>query len=249
MLAIGGSGTGIHRVTLSGRFPFRLTATEASVSFGDVAFEAGQWRRLVHYAEVFGNRSIENWSLEKATSRAKDEVLAAMVMARQAKEKYVAIADYIKNFKAKTVLVLGDYDSSGHSRLRCIKHALMKLGYEPLLIKDIPDHPHHDLPQKVVAIAAISRFIIVDDSSKSGHLLEVQLCKQNSWITILLRAAGQGGSWMTAGASHTSNVIIEIDYDPDTPEKTIADASTWAENKLKELQVKFDNTYPWRMSS
>jgi len=246
---IAARGCGFAKLTLAGAFPFRLTAANASVSFEDVAFEIGPWRREVQFAEVFASRNAADWSQGKAESRAKDEVLAALVQLTRAHEKQTSIADYIDQFKNKTVLVLGDYDNNGLSRLTNISAALTSRGYEPLLIKDIPDHPHHDIPQKVVAIGAISRFVVVDDSSKSGHLLEVQLCKQNSWVTVLLRAGGVGGSWMTAGAAHASNVILELAYDPSSPDQAVAEAVQWAETKLKEVERKFESTYPWRARS
>lgn len=246
---IGSRGCGFVDLTLVGAFPFRLTAANASVSFRDAAFEVGPWRREVQFAEVFASRDAADWSQGKAESRAKDEVLAALVQLRRADERQTSIADYIDQFKNKTVLVLGDYDDEGLSRLGDISGALASYGYEPLLIKDIPDHPHHDLPQKVVAIGAISRFVIVDDSSKSGHLLEVQLCKQNNWVTVLLRAGGVGGSWMTAGAAHASNVILELAYDPSSPDQAVAEAVQWAETKLEEVARKFEGTYPWRARS
>jgi hypothetical protein len=247
LMNIGGSGTRIYGITFSGAFPFRLTRQEANVSFGDSVFEAKKWRRTVHYAEVYGDRTRELWLPEKAVSRAKDEVLAAIVEARQAQEKHITIEQFIGESKKKMVLVLGDYDNTSLARLELIAQLLRKLGYEPLLLRDIPDHPYQDLRQKVVAIGAISRFIVVDDSSKSGHLLEVQLCDQNRWITILLHANGQIGSWITVGASHLSNVIHEQPYDPLSPELALGQATTWAEQKLQELEIKFNNTYPWRM--
>lgn len=246
---IGGRNTRFAKLTLSGGFPFRLASKNASVSFEDVAFEIGQWKRVVQFAEVFGDRTAANWNIGKAESRAKDEVLAAMLQLTRANERRISISDYIKEFKSKTVLVLGDYDPEGINRLQGIAESLVALGYDPILVRDIPDHPHHDLSQKVVAIGAISRFVIVDDSSKSGHLLEVQLCKQNNWVTVLLRARGVGGSWMTAGASHASNVINELPYDPSSPRHAIGNAVQWAETKLQELQRKFEGTYPWRTRS
>jgi hypothetical protein len=234
---------------ISGSFPFRLTIENASISFSNVTFEIGSWKRVVQFAEVFGNRNAANWSIGKAESRAKDEVLAAMVQLMKARERKIDISQYIDEFKHKTVLVLGDYAPEGLSRLQGISQALAERGYEPILVKDIPDHPHHDLNQKVVAIGAISRFVVVDDSSKSGHLVEVQWCKQNDWVTVLLRAGGIGGSWMTAGAAHTSNVIKELQYDSASPTEAIAEAAQWAEEKLHELQHKFESTYPWRKRS
>lgn len=128
-----------------------------------------------------------------------------------------------------------------------LKDALERLDYEPLLIKDIPDFPSYDLPQKVVAVGTISRFIVVDDSSKSGHLLEVELCNQNRWVTILLRADGKGGSWMTAGAAASSNVILEIPYSLNAIHLAVAEAAQWAESKLKILEQHNNTTYPWRV--
>ena len=52
--------------------------------------------------------------------------------------------------------------------------------------------------------------------------------------------------FVTAGASHASNVIRELSYDESSPQQAISEAVEWAEAKLQELQVKFDGTYPWR---
>lgn len=249
MLRISGANITVAGLTWEGAFPFRLAGPNASVALRDVVFRAGPWRRAVQFAEVSSNRSAEHWSVARAESRAKDEVLAAMVQVARAAERKIPVSEYIEKFKDKTVLLLGDYDEAGGKRLASISAVLSSLGYEPLLIKDVPDHPHQDLPQKVVAIAAIARFVVVDDSSKSGHLVEIQLCKQNSWVTVLLRAGGKGGSWMTAGAAHASNVIRELAYDPASPNAAVANAAGWAEAKLNELERKFEGTYPWRASS
>lgn len=246
MFKVGASDVCFKALTLSGAFPFRMTSTNASVSFEKVMFEIGQWTRKVQYAEIFGNRDAENWNVGKAESRAKDEVLAAMLQLRRAQERKTSISEYVEQYKDKTVLVLGDYSNEGSTRLEKISQALKSRGYEPVLTRDIPDHPHQDLTQKVVAIGAISRFVIVDDSSKSGHLLEVHVCKQNGWVTVLLRAKGLTSSWMTAGAEHTSNVVKEQEYDPSSTDEAVCEAVQWAEQKLKELQRKFESTYPWR---
>lgn len=246
MLRIAARDIRVAKLTMKGGFPFRFSTDDASVSFEDVGFEIGSWRREILFAEIFADSDTEQWSSVQAYSRAKDEVLAAMVHVGRAQERNLTLSEYIATFKDRTVLVLGAYEDGGIDRLNMIAGLLSSLGYEPLLVKDIPDHPHQDLTQKVVAIGAVSRFIIVEDSSKSGHLLEVQLCKQNSWITIILRVDGKGSSWMTAGASYASNVILELAYNPSLPDAAITEAIQWAEAKIKELEVSFESTYPWR---
>jgi len=239
-----GRGGGFAKLTFVGAF--RLATAKDSLSFDDVAFKIGSWERVVEFVEVFGDNDATNWSVGKAESRAKDEVLVSLLQLTRAQEKRTSISDYIATFKDRTVLVLGAHDAEGLRRLQTISGILVSLGYEPILAKDIPDHPHHDLSQKVVAIGSISRFVVVDDSSPSGHLSEVELCKLNNWVTVLLRAGGVGGSWMTAGAAQTSNVIKELAYDPSSPGRAVEEAVGWAEDKLRELKRVYDATYPWR---
>lgn len=251
MFNIGGANVGIGRLTLADGFPFRLSREEASVNFWEVRFacEALKWEREVEYAEIYGDRRASRWSIEAAQSRAKDEILAALFLTQRAEKANKKLDEYVSSFRERTVLVLGAYDSAGENRLRSIAACLQELGYDPVLVKDIPDFEHYDLLQKVVAIGAVSRFIIIDDSSPSGHLNEFELCRSNRWVTLVLRADGVGSSWMTAGASIASNVILEARYDPSAPKPAIEEATKWAENRLSELKEKFNALYPWRLES
>lgn len=251
MFNIGGSNIGIGHLTLADGFPFRLSGEEANVTFWDVRFacEALGWKRDVQYAEIYGDRRASRWSIEAAQNRAKDEVLAALFLAQRAEKVKKKLEEYVSSFKEKIVLVLGSYDSAGEKRLRSIAAALEDIGYEPVLAKDIPDFEHYDLSQKIVAIGVVSRFIVVDDSSPSGHLAELELCRSNRWVTAILRAHGEGSSWMTAGASVSSNVILETSYNPVNPKPTIEEVAKWAEKRLAELKERLSDLYPWRLES
>lgn len=248
---IAGSYIELAQLALDNAFPFRLSDQRASVTLRNVRFtcEAFNWVREIQYAEIYGDRSASTWSVTAAQNRAKDEVLAALFLARQAESKKLSLYNYISSFREKTVLVLGAYDEEGEKRLSKISKVLRDLGYEPVLIKEVPDFDHYDLSQKVVAIAALSRFIVIDDSYPSGHLVELELCKQNRWITILLRAHGRGASWMTAGVSYFSNVILEKKYDPSDPTPALTEGVNWAEAKLNELKGHLNKVYPWRVES
>ena len=103
------------------------------------------------------------------------------------------------------------------------------------------------LSQKVATIGCLARFVVIDDSTKSGHLVEVQLSRTYNWITVLLRRGGKGASWMTAGASVISNVILEQSYDEASLHEALDAAVKWAEAKILELERKFQTVFPWRM--
>ena len=233
-------------LTLEGGFPLRLNKEAASISLFNMSFKAAFWKRNIQYAQLFGSRKADDWSTAKAVARAKDEVLAALVEVQRAENSGITLDQYIASHKEKTVLVLGDYSSEGLTRLNTITAELVFLGYKPILVKDIPDNLYQDMSQKVVAIGSISRFVIVDDSSRSGHLAEIPLCKQNNWITIIMRRNGMGGSWMTAGASAFSNVILELPYSGAAVRDALAEGVKWAEDKLGSLKQNLSSIYPWR---
>lgn len=238
-------------IGLADAFPLRLSTEEADITLQNVSltYDTLRWKRHLYYAEIYGDRRASRWSLEAAHSRGKDEILAAIFLASRADKSDTKIEEYITSFRQKTVLVLGSYDDEGKRRLQSISAALKQVGYEPVLVEEIPDFEHYDLNQKVVAIGAVSRFIVIDDSTPSGHLTEVELCRTNRWVTVIFRAYARGASWMTAGASISSNVILEKSYDPASPQSAVEEATHWAETRLGELKNQLDDIYPWRMKS
>ena len=248
MFSVGGSGCSMTNFSLEGAFPLRLNREAASISLFNMSVRAGSWKRDIQYAQLFGTRKAEDWTITQAVGRAKDEVLAALVEIQRAEDAGVTLDQYIASHKERTVLVLGEYSPEGLARLGSITTGLDSLGYKSILIKDVPDHPYQDMSQKVVAIGAIARFVVVDDSSRSGHLAEIPLCKQNNWVTIIMRLDGVGGSWMTAAASVFSNVILELPYSEVGVRDALAEGVKWAEEKLESLKQNLSSVYPWRQT-
>jgi len=119
------------------------------------------------------------------------------------------------------------------------------LGYEPVLIMDVPDQPAQTLAQKVVTVGSLSRFVIIDDTEKSGHHSEIELCKANQWITVILRPDGHPSSSMSAGTSVTSNVILETSYSSGDIAGSLAESIRWAERKRDEIGRGLATHYPW----
>lgn len=227
-------------------YPFRLESENTRIRIANTSFQAFEWKRYVALGEIFGNRNKDFWSPQLAIARAKDEVLIALTDISQAKQYQISIDTFVNQHKAKTVLILGDY--SQEQRLRKIAAFLSK-SYNPLLAKDIPDNLQQDLRQKVVTIGAVSRFVIVEDSSPSGHIRELVDCKNNDWVTIILREQGQKSTFMTAGISNTSTVIKEYEYTPNNLQAVLTNAVDWAEQTIKTTGRKQTEEYPWRIKN
>ncbi|MEK7450255.1 MAG: hypothetical protein AAB019_12335 [Planctomycetota bacterium] len=225
-------------------YPFSLESTTARIRIANTTFEASNWKRYIALGEVLGNRKKEFWTTELAIVRAKDEILIALTDISQTKKYQVSFDEFIKQHKPKTVLILGDY--SREPRLREIERILGKM-YNPILAKDIPDNLQQDLRQKVVTIGAVSRFVVVEDSTASGHISELGDCKNNDWVTIILREQGQQSTFMTAGISSTSTVMKEYEYTAGHLQEVLTDAVKWAEQTISTRTERMIIQYPWRI--
>jgi len=243
-----GSNITLQNLKVDGTYPFRLIDKSSYGILDDVTFSmrALGWVRAFRFLEVYGDNAASKWQIDGARNRAKDEVLAALYLAQNARTKGVALHEYIKSLQQRTVLLLGAYDDEGSGRLHSIAAALVQAGYDPILIKDVPDFEHYDLPQKVGVIGGLCRFVVIDDSMPSGHLREFEICRIYGWPMIALHAAGKRASWITAGSSVTSNMITELSYDVADPFPAVSAGSAWVEKRLAELRKQLSEIYPWR---
>jgi len=241
----GGGTFTFERINVEGFFPLRFSSENTFIRLIDVQFAAQGWSRLVRYAELYGNRTADFWSEAKAISRAKDEILIALVDLKQSEKVAISISEYMRTFKQKTILILGDYSPEGRKRLTAIGESVAHLGYNPIFLDDIPDDFHYDLQQKAVAIASVSRLVIIDDSSKSGHLVEFKDIQYNRCVTIILRLEGSESSYMTHGASSYSKVIFEKTYSFENLSEILRDSVRLAEETIRELNIQTVQRYPW----
>ena len=141
-------------------FPFHLKGPKTQLILIDCHFDGLGWSRDVVGAEIYGNRLASFWSLELAVGRAKDEVLAALVEVNKAAASNISLAEYINSKKQNTVLVQGDYNPEGCERLESICQCLTALGYQPVLVRDVPEILGAGLSQKVMVLGSIARFVL-----------------------------------------------------------------------------------------
>jgi hypothetical protein len=245
MLLVGGPAIEVHQLTLEGGFPFRFADNEADVVFREATFQAKQWRREVIYAELYATRRDEFWSSTAAVRRAKDEVLAALFDLQQSEARSVDLSTYLRLFKQKTVLLLGDF-RTGRTRLEHVREALGRVGYRAVLLDEIPEEPNYDLPQKFQAVAAVCRFLVFEDSTAAGQIYEMALAEGLRSVRIVLREGEEQSTFMTRAIGLTSTVHREWTCDADSLESVVAEAVTWAEKTLAELAQERSLAYPWR---
>ena len=243
-----GSELTIQNVTFRDINPLRMAGEATSVRLIDVHCEAPSlaWSRDIAYAELYGDRSQDSWTSIRAVERAKNEILLAVLDVGRATRESIDIGAYLAKFKARQILILGDYGQSGKARLEAIAKVVRELGYDPILLSDVPDEPSMDLQQKVVALGSASRFVVIDDSSKSGHLVEAAHVVTNRWITVVLRLAGSDGTYLTHGWSATSKVATERSYTSQNLAEVLREALRWSEDIRSNLVGTYETVYPWR---
>jgi hypothetical protein len=246
-----GSNTGIVGLgdqespsTVEGAFPFRFSDERADVLIYNIRFRADGWDRYVLYAQLFADRREESWSEAAAVRRAKDEVLKAVFDLQQSRRRNVGLATFLRTFKQRTVLILGDFER--RERLEAIRQELSTAGYDGVLLDEIPEEPDYDLPQKFQAVASVCRFLIFEDSTRSGHIAEMMLAGGLNSITIVLREGEQRSTFMTQGIAITSKVVREWSYEPESLKDVLTEALKWAEDLASDLQRQRNLTYPWR---
>lgn len=245
------SGSDFKMVTCAfkGAIPVRLLGNEASATVVDVTWMFKDKSHRIAYAEMAVNRSVENWSKEKAVERAMEEVLRASVGAMAMERLQMSLGDYLEHFKKGHVLVLGDFGDDGKVRLRRIKDLLGRLGYYGFTLDEVREVPSYDLRQKVAVVAPVCRFVVVDDSSRGGQAAELPIIEMLRATMIVLRRIGSEATFVTRGLSATSKVIGEYDYDDASLEDVLLKSVGWAETTIGDLEDQLSRAFPWRSTS
>jgi hypothetical protein len=244
--AVGTSRLHFSSCVFGGQLPCRLDSTDASATLDKVRISYGGRDRVFSLAELFGNRSPAFWSPEKAVERAMDEVLQAVLGFHEMDRGAIPLSEYLARYKQRHVLVLGDFGIEGRRRLAAIKAALAAGGYLPLTLDEIQEVREYDLRHKLVAIASVCRFVVVDDSSRAAQMAEMVEVEKLRAIMLVLRHRGMMSTFVVRPLEATSTVIKEIAYDESDLQSQVAEGVAWAEKRVKDLGERFKEAFPWR---
>jgi len=169
-----------------------------------------------------------------------------------------SIIDQLKASLDKNVLVLGrDSDGEGMEKINTIKTVLERLHFNGLTLKELPEIEFISLESKMARVAALCRFIIVEDSRASGHIDELKICVTNEFITVIVREAGTGSTWMQSHYPMLYNYVRRFCYkglnkaesddlcdsiEP-TLEKAVENGIVWANDRIEYQARQFKTFY------
>jgi hypothetical protein len=151
--------------------------------------------------------------------------------------------DTLEAQRRSRVLVLGQ-DTSAVQTLRDIISALADHGYTGLLVKDQPDLPDETNEGKVLRLAALSRFVILEHSVPAGQIDELQLLAPRGYTVAILHRKGTQATWMQSDYDIPYRLVSYFPYIRVGP--AVRRACQWAEASLQSKEAMLRVRYPWR---
>jgi hypothetical protein len=168
------------------------------------------------------------------------------------------LIDTIKNSMRKNVLILGkDSDVIGKNKIEKIKKVVTNKNYNPVIIRELPEIKTISFESKMVRVAGLCRFILVEDSRPSGHIDEVNICATLQFITATIKEMGTHSTWMQTHYPFEYRFMNRFCYNNQTIpsiidstclkkystiEEATENAIKWAENYLKQRERNYKST-------
>lgn len=147
----------------------------------------------------------------------------------------------------EVVTVFGRDNGKWLKRLRRIQKHVQSMGLRAVLIRDISDQRQQTLEEKAMFWALSSRFVILEDSVPTGHLIELKDLQVNRVTTVVLREKGCGSTYMSAALDVDFRFMHELTYTPGTLHRTVEKAVKWAKKFVESKSRRLDHEYrSWR---
>lgn len=147
--------------------------------------------------------------------------------------------------KSTTVLVLGQ-DTSEVQVLQHIQRILQIEGFRGILVKEEPDISHETNEEKVLRLAALCRFILLETTIPAGQIDELRLLAPNRYVIGILHRQGRQATWMQADYDLGYTYVKYFPYEPLTLAAAVCSACEWAESTLVEKREALNARYSWR---
>ncbi|MEK4701823.1 hypothetical protein MKX47_20190 [Solibacillus sp. FSL R7-0668] len=154
---------------------------------------------------------------------------------------------WLQSCKKNTVLILGkDSPDECMTHLKNIAKIIEQKGYQTILIKMQPEIDSISNEEKMLAYAAISRFILIEKSEAAGQIDEAKICVFNRLPAIWLQKENCGDTWMQGDYDMDFKFIKTFKYTDITLEQCISTGIDWVENYINDKTSTLNTLYPWR---
>lgn len=233
----------LWRCDLQGSSALGMSGLKAEVVAANSDIGEGFGRRRIAYARLIGSNSSELWTGSLGRSDAQKSLLRAQVEHLLNQGKHAPF----RQLTEMAVLILGDFSADGRERLKSLRSLISNEGYQPTFVDEIEDVPQHSLHTKVVTLASVCRFVVVDDSSRSGHLTEIGLLRNVDTPIIHLQEEGSDTSSMTLGLDFRGSHFLTRTYTDASLRLILHDCVQWAEQRIRDTEKQFNEVYrSWR---
>jgi len=153
--------------------------------------------------------------------------------------------DIINVMRLKSVLILGKDTDHAFMRLKRIQEILKKYSYIGIIAKEQNEILSDSTIRKISTLAMLSNFVIIENSSASGHLFELPFIRNLECITIVLQEVGKGSTWMLEDMYKKYNFIKKVQYEEHELEYKLKKSLDWAFKKNKEYSKYHLEVNPW----
>lgn len=158
-----------------------------------------------------------------------------------------SVTDWVQVCKKNLVLILGkDSPEEYMNQLENIAKKIELQGYQPILIKKQPEIETLTNEEKMLAYAALSRFIIIEKSEPAGQIDEAKICAVNRFPAIWIQKENMGDTWMQGDYEIDLKNVKLFKYTEPKLETVLIDGIKWVESYLSDKTVSLNKLYPWR---
>lgn len=156
-----------------------------------------------------------------------------------------AIAELIATIKLRTVVVLGcDSRRDWIRRLERIADVVRHRNLFPILIKRMPEIEGEAFLKKAELYCILAKYVIVENSQPSGHLLELPMALMNGCIIGVMQAKEAGATWLTEELVERYRTARKFTYSGDNDiDQATNEALTWCEERYEQQRKLLPTIY------
>lgn len=155
------------------------------------------------------------------------------------------LADIVQTMKLKTVVVLGkDSSSDDLALLKRIADLAGQRGLIPVLVKEQREIHGEPFFKKALMYSLLARFVIVENSSASGHIVELPTALSNGCVVAVLQRVGRGATWLLEEEFFKYRTVERFFYQTDSDfEYKCSQALDWCEKTTDDLGQRYRSAY------